>query len=268
MAAFSAGIASARRSSHSFFTAPASSPFLEAAATSISTAAFLGSTTSAFSRLTFSISSSVSCHRLDQVGLERRELVLHRLHRLRGERQLLQTDLVSLFRRAHHLALARQQRREHRQKLQVRRGRDVVVRPSFLRYSSERSRTLLWKILHISTQFLPVLVGDVDVLELLHRDSLERVVGPLLEPVDGAAVDQRRELPQRSRNASPMGEKHRMTWRLARHLRMKRRHSCVGSSRGFPSASVSPAFFACTRAHLHHRRALVVGEEVGHLARC
>ena len=45
-------------------------------------------------------------------------------------------------------------------------------------------------------QFQPVLVGDVDVLELLHRDSLERVVGPLLEPVDGAAVDQRRELPQ------------------------------------------------------------------------
>ena len=69
MAAFSAGIASARRSSHSFFTAPASSPFLEAAATSISTAAFLGSTTSAFSRLTFSISSSVSATVLIRLGL-------------------------------------------------------------------------------------------------------------------------------------------------------------------------------------------------------
>ena len=67
-AASSAGIASASKSSHSFFTAPAASPFLAASATSSSTAAFLGSTTSTFSRCTFSMSSSVSATVLMRLG--------------------------------------------------------------------------------------------------------------------------------------------------------------------------------------------------------
>ena len=60
IAALSAGMASASKSSHSFFTAPASSPFFAASATSMSTAAFFGSTTSAFSFCTLAMSSSVS----------------------------------------------------------------------------------------------------------------------------------------------------------------------------------------------------------------
>ena len=68
-AASSAGMASASRSSHSFFTAPAASPFLAASATSSSTAAFFGSTTSTFSRCTFSMSSSVSATVLIRLGL-------------------------------------------------------------------------------------------------------------------------------------------------------------------------------------------------------
>ena len=52
---------------------------------------------------------------------------------------------------------------------------------------------------------------------------------------------------KRSRNASPIGEKHSTTCRLALHVLMKYCHSCMGSSSGPPSGAVTPAFLAATR---------------------
>ena len=43
-------------------------------------------------------------------------------------------------------------------------------------------------------KFLSLLGGDVDVGQNLSRDGFQGVVGPLAEPVDGAAVDEGWEL--------------------------------------------------------------------------
>ena len=101
--------------------------------------------------------------RLDQVGLERRELVLHVPHGIRGEGELLQTNLVPPLCAGDGLSLLGQQRGEHVEQLEVGRGRDVVVPPLLGEVLLGELADPLVETLAHDEQLLALLGGDVHV---------------------------------------------------------------------------------------------------------
>mmetsp|Transcript_13842 Transcript_13842/g.49662 ORF Transcript_13842/g.49662 Transcript_13842/m.49662 type:complete len:491 (-) Transcript_13842:2-1474(-) len=115
------------------------------------------------------------------------------------------------------------------------------------------------RLTHLA-EFHSVIRGDVDVLELLVRHRLQGVVRPLPEPIDRAAVHERRELPQAlAERLADRGEAQNHVQVRAALFdevlpQLRRRLEGV------------PLLLGRDAALLHDRRALVVREQVRDLA--
>ena len=198
----------------------------------------------------------------DQLRLERRQLLLHDDDRLARRREAAQGRCRTACGPVDLLALARKQRLEGLDQLEVRGGRHVDLAPLLsAELVAEHADGLVEDLAHFDRR-LPMVLLHRDLLEESGRDGVERVGGPGAEPVDGAAVDERRE------HAQPRAE----GVADGRHgeADVQQRAAAgdeVGKQRRGRAVALG-AFLARDVAHLiADLRLLVVGEEVGHLAR-
>ena len=116
-----------------------------------------------------------------------------------------------------------------------------------MRYSSDKSRTDEWKLLHISLSLFFSSASTSTSCSVFTATASSASSGHSLNQSMVQQLTSDGNWRRRSRKASPIGEKHSTTCRLARHVLMKYCQSCVGSSSGPPSGAVTPAFLAATR---------------------
>eukprot|EP00951_Prasinocladus_malaysianus_P007369 scaffold53021_cov38-Prasinocladus_malaysianus.AAC.1 len=133
--------------------------------------------------------------RLLELRLKRDQLLLHAGDALLCHGQLLEADLIALLHR-HHVVLSLPEQAEVRvEQLEVRRGRDVVVSTGL---AEEPVAQLADGLVEVHARLGQLVdnrgVDARQVGEEVGCDALECVVRPTCEPVDGRAVDERREL--------------------------------------------------------------------------
>ena len=134
-----------------------------------------------------------------ELGLQRRERLLHAVdHRVRLG-QLFDADLEALDAHVHDAALDVELAQVERDQLEERLGRHVEaplkLREELLRHVDDGrvddgrhvDQTRQDRHAHLGV------VAELEGLEELLGDALERLDGPPVVPVDGAAVDERRE---------------------------------------------------------------------------
>eukprot|EP00982_Pelagococcus_subviridis_P004764 29337-Pelagococcus_subviridis.AAC.9 len=128
------------------------------------------------------------------------------------------------------------------------------------RYDVGRAHGLVHHLTNLDARVARLFFFHLDVFEKLRRDRLQRVGRPLAEPVDRAAVDERRELPKAlaERVADGGHAQHHVQVRAAllHEILEKLRHRAVGRAR----------LLRPDRDHVAHLRGLVLREQVGHLA--
>ena len=200
--------------------------------------------------------------RLHELGLHDRELLLQAPHELLALAELFQAALVARKLGGHGPALGFHHAEVHLDQLEVRRGRRVVVPSIALAVVVGR---VLDRPVHEGGHFAQVLdvVLDADVEHLAEevpRDAVERVLGPLVEPVDRAAVDDAREHAAARAERGPDRRKGEHHVQVFAHELHKVGHDVVARQR---------AHAGLLRARTNGARdllELVELEQVGHLA--
>ena len=128
-------------------------------------------------------------------GPELDQLHLHRLHLLLRRENLRETALVAVAKGAHLASLLRQQRLVRADELEVGGGGDVVVASEagqeLIRQSSNTDMEFH---AHVEARRARLLRVHLHLGQELRRHGLQRVGGPLAEPIDGAAVNEGGEL--------------------------------------------------------------------------
>mmetsp|Transcript_5846 Transcript_5846/g.17896 ORF Transcript_5846/g.17896 Transcript_5846/m.17896 type:complete len:323 (+) Transcript_5846:1383-2351(+) len=132
-----------------------------------------------------------------QLRLQLDQLLLHGRHARLRRRQLLQANLVSRLDGGHFRLALGKQRLVAEQQLKVGRGRDIVV-AALLRQVARRQllHALMKEHAHAGQLANHRRIHARQVGKERLCDGQQCVLGPRGEPVDGRAVDERRELAQ------------------------------------------------------------------------
>ena len=202
---------------------------------------------------------------LDGGSLEHRlEVDEFRLHNRDGILSLVnlrQTALVAVDHRLNLVALLVEQPSVGADELEVRRGGDVIV-------TAEVGEEFFGEVANVHVELHAHVQRGVpygvrihrDVLEELRRHAAERILGPLAEPVDRAAVNERGELAQSlAEGVANRGE-------AQHHVQVPAALVDEKLEEIRARTRVDAGFYGPGRDHVDYLRGLVLGEHVGHLA--